>query len=40
MFHEHIETKQLRYYADQIPAGSRIYFTEKLHGTSGELAMS
>ncbi|CAG1000430.1 hypothetical protein ANRL4_03094 [Anaerolineae bacterium] len=34
MFAEHVETEQLTYFADQIPAGSLITITRKLHGTS------
>ena len=32
------DTKQLRYYIDTIPVGSKLYMTEKLHGTSGRTA--
>lgn len=33
-FPQHFDTKQFRYEASQIPAGSILYITEKLHGTS------
>lgn len=32
---EHFDTKQLRYEIGRIPEGSILYFTEKVHGTSG-----
>lgn len=31
----HYDTKQLRFRVESIPVGSVLYFTEKLHGTSG-----
>jgi hypothetical protein len=34
-FRKQPDTPQLRFVIDQIPDGSLIYFTEKLHGTSG-----
>jgi hypothetical protein len=34
-FHEHFDTKQLRYNIDKIPKDSLIYITAKQHGTSG-----
>lgn len=33
-FPKHYDTRQFRYEVDQIPVGSLIYITEKLHGTS------
>ena len=33
-FPKHFDTKQFRYYADQIPKGSILSITTKLHGTS------
>ena len=38
MFHKHVDTKQFRYEAKGIPAGSLLHFTEKLHGTSQRVA--
>lgn len=35
LFMKHVNTLQLRNEAKNIPSGSVIYFTEKLHGTSG-----
>lgn len=35
MFHEHSDTEQLAYNIDKIKKGSVLYFTEKVHGTSG-----
>lgn len=35
MFPEHVDTKQFKYYVDDIPVGSLITITEKIHGTSG-----
>jgi hypothetical protein len=35
MFHEHTDTKKLRYGINTIPDGARLIITEKLHGTSG-----
>jgi hypothetical protein len=34
-FAKHFDTEQLGYYFDQIPDGSMVYFTHKMHGTSG-----
>jgi hypothetical protein len=34
-FPKHKDTPQLRFVLETIPSGSLIYFTEKLHGTSG-----
>lgn len=34
-FHKHSDTAQLKHEIAFIPAGSILYFTEKLHGTSG-----
>jgi hypothetical protein len=34
------DTPQLRFVIDQIPDGALIYFTEKLHGTSGRYGLS
>ena len=39
MFAEHIETEQLRYYADKIQPGSFVSVTEKVHGTSHRTGM-
>jgi hypothetical protein len=39
-FRKHVDTPQLRFVIDQIPDGSLIYFTEKLHGTSGRFGLS
>lgn len=33
-FAKHVETEKFQYVVDQIPSGSLIYITEKLHGTS------
>ena len=33
-FPKHMDTEQFRHYVDKIPDGARIYFTEKVHGTS------
>ena len=38
MFHEHFDTKQVRYYIDKIPVGAVLYLSSKLHGTSGRTA--
>ena len=38
LFPMHEDTKQLKYFIDQIPVGSTVYITEKLHGTSGRTA--
>lgn len=35
MFHEHSDTEQLAYNIDKIKKDSILYFTEKVHGTSG-----
>jgi len=37
-FKEHVETKQLAYFAKEIPNGGYCILTEKLHGTSGRTA--
>ncbi len=37
-FPEHSDTKQFRHEVDHIPPESIVYFTEKLHGTSGRYA--
>lgn len=37
MFKKHVDTAQFAYYSDDIPPGSLITITEKLHGTSGRL---
>lgn len=37
-FPMHFETKQLRYFIDQIPVGSKLSITIKAHGTSGRVA--
>ncbi len=34
-FKEHVDTKQFNYEKSRIPAGSLLYITEKVHGTSG-----
>jgi len=34
LFHEHIDTEQLAYNLDKIPANEQIIITEKVHGTS------
>jgi hypothetical protein len=39
-FRKQPDTPQLRFVIDQIPDGSLIYFTEKLHGTSGRFGLS
>jgi hypothetical protein len=36
-FHKHVDTKQLRFFIEDIKPGSLITITEKLHGTSGRL---
>lgn len=38
MFPQHLDTKQFRYFAENIKAGSLIQLTWKLHGTSGRFA--
>jgi hypothetical protein len=38
LFLEHVDTRQFRYEVDNIPDGSIIYISEKLHGTSHRLA--
>jgi hypothetical protein len=35
MLHEHFSTKQIKHNIHMIPEGAILYFTEKLHGTSG-----
>jgi hypothetical protein len=37
MFPKHYDTENFQYYWQDIPEGSIIYLTEKLHGTSGRL---
>lgn len=32
LFHRHYDTKKLRHYVTNIPAGALLYFTEKVHG--------
>lgn len=34
-FEKHFDTEQLRLFINRIPEGAILYFTEKLHGTSG-----
>ena len=34
-FEKHFDTEQLRMFVNRIPIGAILYFTEKLHGTSG-----
>ena len=34
-FEKHFDTEQLRIFINRIPVGAVLYFTEKLHGTSG-----
>lgn len=34
-FEKHFDTEQLRMFVNRIPVGAVLYFTEKLHGTSG-----
>jgi hypothetical protein len=35
VFPKHVDTEQFRYFVGNIPSGSIIWFTEKVHGTSG-----
>jgi len=39
MFRKHQDTEQFRYYWQDIPPGSVLYLTEKLHGTSGRYGL-
>lgn len=39
MFPKHYDTDNFQYYYQDIPAGSIIYLTEKLHGTSGRYGL-
>lgn len=38
MFPMHLDTKQLKYFINQIPTGATVYITSKMHGTSGRTA--
>lgn len=38
IFPKHPDTKQLKYFIGDIPAGALIYVSEKLHGTAGRFA--
>jgi len=40
LFKQHVETKQLAYFAKEIPTGGYCTLTEKLHGTSGRTSNS